>query len=245
MASLFFAVRKSFLLLRLFLILRFSSIVFSWVNCGMILSGNDKIVASEPFPWNLCTKICVCVCTTAVHNSRSSLKNLSPRFKSLADGAISRCEARNCLATMHEILSFLSNFPVVRQQTGLVQRTLLTHSQTTAWVAKCKFCLLQAGQIWSWFIDQEGKKLSCVHYNIKSRKLSLISVSQLSHTSRKNTAPCIHCCSIKISSPEPVSLFIYPNNELCLTCGCCKYLTYQIIYEIILNKAWPYMYTVV
>lgn len=126
-ASLFFAVRKSrFLLFRSFLILRFSSIVFSRVNRGMILFGIDKIVPSEPFPRNLCTKICFLWCTTAVHNSRSSLKNLSPRFKSLAEGAISRCVARNCLATMRELLSLLSNFPVVCQRT---EHYLLIHKK--------------------------------------------------------------------------------------------------------------------
>lgn len=121
-ASLFFAVRKSrFLLFRSFLILRFSSIVFSRVNRGMILSGIDEIVPSDLSREIWCTKICFFCFITAVHNSRRSLKNLSLRFKSLVDEAISRCVARNCLATMRELLNLLSNSSCQRTGYGTLQ----------------------------------------------------------------------------------------------------------------------------
>ena len=153
MASLCFAVLKSrFLLFRSFLFLRFPSVVFPRVNRGIILPWINEIVASEPFPRNLCAKIYVCGYLTAVHNSRSPLNNLSPQFNSLADEAIPRCMTLNCLASMCN--NFLLIFQFVNKQ-GMIQKTFLTltHSQATAWVVKYKFCLLQAGQIWFWFID--------------------------------------------------------------------------------------------
>ena len=133
---------------RSFLILRFSSIVFSRVNRGMILSAIDEIVASEPFPRIFVRDNIMFVCTTAVHNSRCPLKKLSPRFKFLADGAIPRMRTQELPSDDARLLDclFFLEFSVVRQRTGYgtnqITYLLIDKQEHELWSINSVYCKL-------------------------------------------------------------------------------------------------------